>query len=128
LAQDRAGCGGGEAGAIGERRCWLCGTVQVVFDLLENQPHRTDVASMLVRRRVRRQGLGAALMQAAEATARKCGKTVLVLDKITGGDAARLYERLGWVRVGDTPKYALYPNGEYCSTSVYYRDLAEKRE
>jgi hypothetical protein len=32
---------------------------------------------------------------AAEFTARQCGKTLLVLDAVTGGDAARLYERLG---------------------------------
>src|SRR5439155_3632812 len=68
----------------------LCGTVQLVLDQPENQPHRADLAKMLVHRRVRRQGLGAALMCAAEATARDCGKTLLVLDAVTGGDAARL--------------------------------------
>jgi GNAT superfamily N-acetyltransferase len=101
----------------------LCGTVQLVLDLPENQPHRADLAKMLVHRRARRQGLGAALMRAAEATARDCGRTLLVLDAVTGGDAARLYERLGWVRVGDIPGYALMPRGGLCSTTVYYRDL-----
>jgi GNAT superfamily N-acetyltransferase len=101
----------------------LCGTVQLVLDLPENQPHRADLAKMLVHRRARRQGLGAALMRAAEATARECGKTLLVLDAVTGGDAARLYERLGWVRVGDIPEYALFPQGGFCSTTVYYRKL-----
>ena len=101
----------------------LCGTVQLVFDLPENQPHRADLAKMLVHRRARRQGLGAALMRAAEATARDCGKTLLVLDAVTGGDAARLYERLGWTRVGDIPGYALMPRGGLCSTTVYYRNL-----
>ena len=101
----------------------LCGTVQLIFDLPENQPHRADLAKMLVHRRVRRQGLGAALMHAAEATARDCGKTLLVLDAVTGGDAARLYERLGWQRVGDIPDYALFPAGGFCSTTVYYRNL-----
>src|SRR5688500_2075558 len=103
----------------------LCGTVQLVLDLPENQPHRADLAKMLVHRRARRQGLGEALMRAAEATARDCGKTLLVLDAITGGDAARLYERLGWVRVGDIPGYALYPRGGFCSTTVFYKVLAE---
>jgi GNAT superfamily N-acetyltransferase len=103
----------------------LCGTVQLSFDLPENQPHRADVAKMLVHRRARRQGLGAALMKAAEATARECGKTLLVLDAVTDGDAARLYARLGWVRVGDIPNYALFPQGGFCSTTVFYRDLAE---
>src|SRR5262245_19352761 len=100
-----------------------CGTVQLVLDQPENQPHRADLAKMLVHRRARRQGLGAALMQAAENVARECGKTLLVLDAVTGGDAARLYERLGWVRVGDIPGYALMPRGGLCSTTYYYRDL-----
>src|SRR5947208_4160762 len=91
----------------------LCGTVQLVLDQPENQPHRADLAKMLVHRRVRRQGLGAALMRAAEATARECGKTLLVLDAVTGGDAARLYARLGWERVGDIPAYALMPRGGF---------------
>jgi GNAT superfamily N-acetyltransferase len=101
----------------------LGGTVPLIFDLPENQPHRADLAKMLVHRRARRQGLGAALMRAAEATARECGKTLLVLDAVTGGDAARLYEHLGWTRVGDIPDYALYPKGGLCSTTVYYRNL-----
>lgn len=102
----------------------LCGTVQLIFDLPENQPHRADLAKMLVHRRVRRQGLGAALMRAAEATARESGKTLLVLDAVTDGDAARLYARLGWTRVGDIPRYALMPRGGFCSTTVFYRDLS----
>jgi len=101
----------------------LCGTVQLVLDQPENQPHRADLSKMLVHRRVRRQGLGAALMRGAEATARECGKTLLVLDAVTGGDAARLYARLGWVRVGDIPGYALMPEGGLCSTTVFYRNL-----
>lgn len=103
----------------------LCGTVQLVFDLPENQPHRADVAKMLVHRRARRQGLGAALMRAAEATAHECGKTLLVLDAVTNGDAARLYERLGWTRVGVIPGYALLPQGGPCDTTVYYRILGD---
>src|SRR5213595_3536371 len=82
----------------------VCGTVQLMLDLPENQPHRADLAKMLVHRRARRQGLGAALMRAAETTARDCGKTLLVLDTVTGGDGERLYERLGWVRVGEIPR------------------------
>lgn len=101
----------------------ICGTVQLILDLPENQPHRADVAKMLVHRRARRQGLGEALMRAAEATARDCGRTLLVLDTVTGGDAERLYPRLGWVRVGDIPDYALFPQGGFCSTTVFYRRL-----
>src|ERR1051325_6486450 len=71
----------------------LCGTVQLIVDLPETHPPRGDLSKMLVPRRARRQGLGATLMQAAEATARECGKTLLVLDTVTGSTAARLYER-----------------------------------
>jgi GNAT superfamily N-acetyltransferase len=108
---------------IAEDARGLCGTVQLVLEQPENQPHRADLAKMLVHRRARRQGLGAALMRAAEDTARDCGKTLLVLDAVTGGDAERLYERLGWQRVGVIPGYALMPRGGLCSTTVFYRTL-----
>jgi GNAT superfamily N-acetyltransferase len=101
----------------------ICGTVQLIVDLPENQPHRADLAKMLVHRRARRQGLGAALMRAAEATATACGKTLLVLDTVTGGDAERLYARLGWRRVGVIPDYALFPDGRFCATTVFYRKV-----
>jgi len=102
----------------------ICGTVQLLLDLPENQPHRADLAKMLVHRRARRQGLGAALLSAAEATARECGKSLLVLDTASD-DAERLYERGGWVRVGVIPDYALLPAGGFCNTTVYYRTLRE---
>jgi GNAT superfamily N-acetyltransferase len=125
---DRVGqglAGGERALLVAEDALGPCGTVQLVLAQPENQPHRADLAKMLVHRRARRQGLGAALMRAAEDTARACGKTLLVLDAVTGGDAARLYERLGWVRVGDIPGYALMPNGDPCSTTYYFRDLRD---
>jgi GNAT superfamily N-acetyltransferase len=100
----------------------LCGTVQLVLDQPENQPHRAELSKMLVHRRVRRQGLGAALMRAAEATALECGKTLLVLDT-ANPEAERLYERLGWQRVGVIPGFALLPRGGLCGTTFYYRNL-----
>ena len=100
----------------------LCGTVQLVLGQPENQPHRADLSKMLVHHRARRQGLGAALMRAAEATARECGKTLLVLDTANPG-AERLYERMGWTRVGEVPGYALLPQGGLCGTTFYYRNL-----
>jgi GNAT superfamily N-acetyltransferase len=121
VAQDVAR--GGRAVLVAEDAHGVCGTVQLLLDLPENQPHRADLAKMLVHRRARRQGLGAALMRAAEATALECGRTLLVLDAVTDGDAARLYARLGWVRVGDIPEYALMPQGGFCSTTVFYRKL-----
>jgi GNAT superfamily N-acetyltransferase len=102
----------------------VCGTVQLILDLPENQPHRADLAKMLVSRRTRQRGLGAALLAGAEQMARDCGRTLLVLDAVTGGDGARLYERHGWIRVGDVPNFALYPGGGYCSTTYFYRDLS----
>ena len=102
----------------------LCGTVQLVLHQPENQPHRADLSKLLVHRRARRQGLGEALMRAAEVTARECGKALLVLDTASG-EAERLYERLGWERVGVIPGYALLPHGGLCGTTVYYRNLGE---
>ena len=102
----------------------VCGTVQLVLDLPENQPHRADLCKMMVHRRARRMGVGEGLIRAAETMAIEVGRSVLVLDAVTGGDAARLYERLGWVRVGDIPEYALMPDGAPCSTTYYYRRLA----
>lgn len=103
----------------------LCGTVQLILCQPENQPHRADLAKMLVRRRARRAGVGTALMRAAESVARDTGKSLLVLDTVTGSDAARLYERLGWQTVGEIPGYALMPRGGLVGTTVYYRRLGD---
>ena len=102
----------------------VCGTVQLVLGQPPNQPHRADLAKMLVHRRARRRGLGTSLMRAAERTALSCGKTLLVLDTVTGSDAARLYGRLGWVAVGEIPRYALLPRGGLVGTTVFFRDLS----
>jgi GNAT superfamily N-acetyltransferase len=103
----------------------ICGTVQLILEQPENQLHRADLAKMLVHRRARRRGLGAALMREAEGMAREAGKTLLVLDAVTAGDAARLYERLGWQTVGEIPGYALLPKGGLVGTTVYYRYLGD---
>ena len=103
----------------------LVGTVQVVLDLPENQPHRGDVAKMLVHRRARRLGVGAALLAAAEKSAQNAGRTLLVLDTVTNTDAYRLYTREGWQRVGEIPNYALWPDGELCPTTVFYKSLQD---
>jgi len=113
---------GARALMVAEDAHGVCGTVQLVLEQPENQPHRADLSKMLVHRRARRQGIGAALMLAAESAARDCGKTLLVLDTASD-DAERLYERQGWVRVGVIPGYALLPHGGLCQTTVYYRNL-----
>ena len=100
----------------------IVGTVQLILDLPENQPHRGDLAKMLVHRRVRRGGVGAALLAAAEECAREEGRTLLVLDT-ANAEAARLYERHGWQRVGQVPGYALLPDGRPCATTFYFKTL-----
>lgn len=101
----------------------IVGTVQVVLGQPENQPHRADVAKMLVHRSSRRTGLGEQLMRAAEDVARESGKTLLVLDTASP-DAERLYARAGWTRCGTIPGFALLPQGGLCDTTVFYRQLA----
>lgn len=101
----------------------LVGTVQLITGLPDNQPHRADVAKMLVHRRARRRGIAQQLMAALDDAARAEEKAVLVLDTVTGGDAERLYERAGWQRVGEVPKYALMPNGDFCGTTFFYKHL-----
>lgn len=123
-----------EAAARGERIVLVAededgavvGTVQVVFAEPENQPHRGDVSKLLVHRGARRRGVAEALMRAVEAAALEAGRTLLVLD--TASDtAARLYERLGWQRVGVIPSYALMPDGAPCATVVFYKHLVDHR-
>jgi GNAT superfamily N-acetyltransferase len=100
----------------------IVGTVQIIFAQAENQPHRADVAKMLVHRQARRHGIGAALLTAVETAALQAGKTLLVLDTASG-DAERLYARLGWQRCGVVPDYALLPGGGLCDTTFFYRAL-----
>ena len=113
----------GRAVLVAEDDKGLLGVVEVIPAGPPNQPHRADIAKMLVHRRARRQGAGEALMRAAEDAAREMGKTLLTLDTVTGGVAERLYARLGWVVVGSIPDYALMPDGEPCATTVFYKAL-----
>jgi GNAT superfamily N-acetyltransferase len=108
---------------IAEDGTGIIGTVHLILALPENQPHRADVTKVLVHPRARRRGLGTALMEAAEEMARDCGRTLLVLDTVTGSDADRLYARLGWVRVGEIPDFALLAKGGLWGTMVFYKRL-----
>ena len=101
----------------------LVGTVQVVLALPPNQPHRAEIAKLLVHRAARGRGIARSLMERAEAEARAEARTLLVLDAVTGGDAARLYARLGWTTVGVIPNYALYPDGRPCDTTVFWKAI-----
>jgi GNAT superfamily N-acetyltransferase len=108
---------------VGEIDGRIAGTVQLLLAQPPNQPHRADLAKMLVHRAARGRGLGALLLQAAENAARDCGKTLLVLDTASA-DAERLYERAGWVRCGRVPGYALLPGGGLCDTHFFFKELA----
>jgi GNAT superfamily N-acetyltransferase len=101
----------------------LVGTAQVVLKMPPNQPHRGDVAKLLVMRSARGMGVARALMLAVEREALAAGKTLLVLDTVTGGVAEGLYSRMGWVRVGEIPDYALMPDGELTATTIFYKRL-----
>jgi GNAT superfamily N-acetyltransferase len=102
---------------------YLVGTVQVVLAMMPNQPHRAEIVKLLVHRSARKRGIARLLMEGAETEARGAGKTLLVLDAVTGGDASRLYERMGWVTVGVVPDFALYPDGRPCDTTYYWKAL-----
>ena len=101
----------------------ILGTVQLVEPSSENQPHRADIAKMLVSPAARRRGVGALLLVAAERLARESGKTLLVLDTATA-EADRLYLRHGWQLTGEIPEYALFPDGTPCATRIYYKKLS----
>jgi GNAT superfamily N-acetyltransferase len=103
--------------------CEPVGTVQVILAVPPNQPHRGEIAKLLVHRSARGRGIAQRLMERAEAEARTEGKTLLVLDTVTGDGAERLYERLDWTKVGVIPGYALYPDGRPCDATVFWKSL-----
>ncbi|MDI7864533.1 GNAT family N-acetyltransferase [Rhizobiaceae bacterium n13] len=102
----------------------IIGTVQVGLAQMPNQPHRGDLKKLLVMRAARGRGLARLLMDAAEHEAAKRGLTLLVLDTATGSLAESIYPKLGWERAGVIPDYALYPDGRYCDTTLFYKRLA----
>ncbi len=101
----------------------LVGTVQVVTGMPPNQPHRGDLKKLMVASHARKKGVARQLMAQAEATARKAGKTLLVLDTATGSDAESMYPKIGWEKAGIIPGYALFPDGRLCDTTVFYKRL-----
>src|SRR5262249_9978171 len=101
----------------------LVGMVTLRLATPPNQPHRAEVAKLLVHRDARRRGVGRALMLALEELARAARKSLLTLDTVTGAAGERLYAALGWSRVGVIPNYALFPDGRPCDTTVFYKQL-----
>jgi GNAT superfamily N-acetyltransferase len=102
----------------------VLGTVQVGFAMKPNQPHRGDLMKLLVHRAARGRGLSRLLMEAAERESAKHGRWLLVLDTATGSPAEAIYARFGWQMSGVIPDYALYPDGSYCSTTIFFKRLA----
>ena len=98
----------------------IVGSVQLGLDTPPNQPHRADVKKMLTHRSARRRGIGAAMLTRIEAEAKERSRTLLVLDTASG-DAERLYARAGWQRVGVIPDYALWPDGGFCDTTLFWK-------
>jgi GNAT superfamily N-acetyltransferase len=101
----------------------LVGTVQILTAMPPNQPHRADIAKLLVLRSARRHGVATRLMEHAEEASRLAGKTLLVLDTVAGGSAEKLYLRLGWNRAGVIPRYAMFPDGVLCDTTIFWKEL-----
>jgi ribosomal protein S18 acetylase RimI-like enzyme len=102
----------------------IVGTAQLQLIGKPNQPHRAEIGKVLVHSSARRRGIGEALMQAAEAEARKAKRDLLVLDTDENGAARRLYNRLGWTEAGTIPRYALMPDGTDCGSTIFYKALA----
>jgi GNAT superfamily N-acetyltransferase len=99
------------------------GTVQIVTAVPPNQPHRAEIAKLLVHRSARGKGVATALMEAVERHARALSRTLLMLDTVTGGDAERLYQRLNWTKAAVIPNYALFPDGRWCDTTIFWKAI-----
>lgn len=101
----------------------VAGTVQLQPAWAPNQPHRADVAKLIVHRRARGRGTARALMRALEEYARALKFSLLLLDTCKGSAAERLYTSLGWIRVGEVPNFALNPDGSWCDTVFFYKTI-----
>lgn len=115
----------GRAILVAQDHAGIFGVVQVIPMWAPNQPHRVDIAKLLVSRRARGRGAAQALMAAAEAATVAMGRTLMTLDTVTGGAAERLYAKLGWTRSGEIPGYALMPDGALCGTTIFYKSVGE---
>jgi ribosomal protein S18 acetylase RimI-like enzyme len=103
----------------------LIGTVTLLLDVPQNQPHRAEIAKMMTRISHRGRGIATALMRSAEEMAREHGRTLLVLDTATDGGASGLYEGLGFKLTGEIPDYALTPHGGLTGAKIYWKRLGE---
>lgn len=116
--------GDGRVVLVAEDAQGIAGMVALVPAAGAFQPHRADIAKMIVHRRARGRGLATALMQAAEHEAVALRRPVLSLMTRRGCDAERLYQRLGWVRAGVLPDDSLQPDGALCDAAIYVKRVA----
>lgn len=101
----------------------LVGTVTLLLDCPDNQPHRAEIAKLITRLSHRGRGIATALMRAAEALAVERSRGLLVLDTATDGGAAALYERVGYTLAGVVPDYAYKPHGGLSGTAFYWKRI-----
>lgn len=103
----------------------VVGTVQLIAAVMPNQPHRADVAKLLVHPDARRKGLGRALMNALETRAAQLGRTLLVLDTRSSDPSQNLYQSLGFQIAGEIPNYCRNPFENRLEPTTYmFKDLA----
>jgi GNAT superfamily N-acetyltransferase len=115
----------------GGRRLWIAraadggivGTVQFELAGQANGRHRAEAIKLMVLSSARRQGIGRLLMEAAEAEARRLGRTTLVLDTRQGDPSEELYRVMGWQPAGTIPRYACSAGGTLHTTAFYYKLL-----
>ena len=106
----------------------IVGTVQLHPAWAPNQPHRAEIAKLLVHRRSRRTGLATQLMLTIEDAARRGGFRLLTLDTKRGDAAERLYRSMGWTAAGTIPGYALDPDGTPHDAVIFYKELSQADE
>jgi ribosomal protein S18 acetylase RimI-like enzyme len=101
----------------------LAGTVTLLLDFPQNQPHRAEIAKLMTHPSYRGRGIATSLMHAAETIAVELGRTLLVLDTAVEGGAANLYHRLGFTLTGEIPDYAFKPHGGLTGTLIFWKRI-----
>jgi acetyltransferase len=108
---------------VAEQNDQVLGTVQLSPCLKPNGRHRAELCKLLVLSAAQGRGISTRLMQAAEGHARKKNLKLLFLDTHTGSKAELMYQHWGWTKSGLIPNYATTPNGELCSTTIFYKHI-----
>jgi GNAT superfamily N-acetyltransferase len=114
----------GRAVLASEDDAGIAGVVIVAPIVNDFQPHRVEISKMVVHRRARGRGLGAALMNAAEAEVRAMGRNVATLMTRDGCEAERLYRKLGWTKIGIIPDDSIRPDGVLCDAAIFFKRIA----